>query len=462
MPDIEEERIRNLNGLGERPGGRYVAYWMQQAQRTRVNDALDVAVRHANRLRQGVCVVFGLDEGYPEANLRHFAFLVDGLRDVEAALAARRIPFVVLREPPPDAALRLAEDASLVVCDRGYLRHQRAWRRRVAARARCRVVEVEADAVVPVETVSGKAEYAARTIRPRVLRHLDRFLVRRRAPALRRPLPAAPTLPGAPRVELGTVLGRLRVDRSVGPVGAWFRGGQEEARRRLRRFLAGGLSRYAAHRNRPETDDVSGMAMYLHFGHLSPVEFACRVREAGGPAAPREALLEELCVRRELANNFAHYHADYDRYAALPDWARGTLGRHAADPRPHRYGPARLDAGDTHDRYWNAAMEEMRETGYMHNYMRMYWGKKILEWSDSPEEAFATALEMNNRYFLDGRDPSSYAGVGWVFGLHDRPWARRPVFGTVRYMAASGLERKCDIEGYVRKVARRCGHAPPP
>src|SRR5262249_36098671 len=154
---------------------------------------------------------------------------------------------------------------------------------------------------------------------------------------------------------------------------------------------------------------------------------------------------------RELAMNFVYFREHYDRFECLPEWARQTLAKHRKDPRPHHYTARQLDAAETHDPYWNASMREMRHTGFMHNYMRMYWGKKILEWSREPEAAYETTLALNNRYFLDGRDPNSFGNVAWIFGQHDRPWGERPIFGTVRYMNAKGLERKCDIRAYVQK-----------
>jgi deoxyribodipyrimidine photo-lyase len=197
------------------------------------------------------------------------------------------------------------------------------------------------------------------------------------------------------------------------------------------------------------------MSSYLHFGQISPLTLALEVKKANRRKVGEqniESFLEELIVRRELAINFAHYTPDYDAYTCIPGWAAKTLADHTGDTRDHLYSKDELAAAKTHDPYWNAAMLEMIHTGFMHNYMRMYWGKKILEWSRTPEEAFQTTIELNNRYFLDGRDPSSHAGVSWIYGVHDRAWAERPIFGKVRYMAASGLERKCDIKGYVKKV----------
>ena len=451
---VVDTRITLLNDREVRKG-RYVLYWMQQSQRAEYNHALNVAILEANRAGLPLLVAFGLTDAYPEANQRHFQFMLEGLQDVKTALQQRGIRMVVRLGSPPDVALNLGHAAALIVCDVGYTRHQRAWRQKVARKADCRVLQVESDAVVPVAVVSDKAEYAARTIRPRITRHLERYLVLPRSP---RPRQSASDLrvTGLSLKHPTRLLRRLNIDRDVSPVGKFFKGGTKEAKKRLRRFIKHHLQYYNDHRNQPQTDDISHMSPYLHFGHISPVYLAIKVREAqSGQGIDRAAYLEELIVRRELALNFVWYTPDYDRYACLPDWARKTLAEHAGDPRPRAYDRETLENAKTHDPYWNAAMREMRYTGFMHNYMRMYWGKKILEWSASPEEAFTTALALNNKYFLDGRDPNSYAGVAWVFGKHDRAWFDRSIFGKIRYMAASGLERKCDIRAYVKKVDKR-------
>lgn len=448
---IQPERIKFLNSRNA-VDGEYVLYWMQQSQRTELNHALEYAVERANELKLPLLVVFGLMDDYPEANLRHYTFLLEGLRDVQNNLAKRGIQLVVRFGQPPRVALELAAKASLIVCDRGYLRHQREWRRQLAEQARCQVIQVESDVVVPVEVASNKAEYAARTIRPKIHKHLDTYLlgldkipVFKRSPAL--------NVDSISLKDIDDVLNALNIDRSVNPVSMLHRGGESAAKERFQLFLENSLSRYQENRNQPQTDDVSGMAMYLHFGHVSPIQLALLARDMETVVEEnREAFLEELIVRRELSINFVQFTSGYDSFANLPDWCRRTLNSHRRDPRDFVYAPEQLENAETHDEYWNAAMKEMHYTGYMHNYMRMYWGKKILEWSAAPEEAYETILRLNNKYFLDGRDANSYGNAAWIFGQHDRPWRERPIFGTVRYMSASGLERKCDIQGYVRKV----------
>ncbi len=449
---IPQSRLKQLNDRPVRPG-RYVLYWMQQSQRAEENHALEFAIERANQCGVGVVVIFGLTADYPEANRRHYTFMLEGLQDSVEALARRGIPMVVRVGNPPEVALSLADDACILVCDRGYLRNQKAWRREVAERSPCAVCQVESDVVVPVEVTSGKAEYAARTIRPRIHREWDRYLVEFESIALENPVSSPAD--GLDLRDIDRAAGQLGLSADLPAVGAWFRGGTCEAKRRYDEFLGEKLTRYSEHRNQPQTDDVSGMSPYLHFGQVSPLYLAIEARRRLA-VAPRdvETLLEELIVRRELAVNFVEYTHDYDSFECLPSWARTTLGKHESDRRPHLYSREELVSARTHDPYWNAAMMEMVQTGFMHNYMRMYWGKKLLEWSSSPQEAYRTALTLNNRYFLDGRDANSFAGVGWVFGLHDRPWAERSIFGTIRYMAASGLERKCDIQAYVEKIDR--------
>ena len=448
---IQKSRIQILNDA-DAVQGSYVLYWMQQSQRADYNHALEYAIQQANRLGQGLVVAFGLTDNYPEANLRHYTFMLEGLKETQSTLARRGIKMVIQHGAPAGVALKLGHSASLIVCDCGYLRHQKAWRDRVARQAACRVVQVESDVIVPLRVVSNKAEYAARTIRPKIHRHLPDYLNDFQPTAVRKPsLNLA--IDGIDLTDLDSVLQRLKLDRSVPAVTQFFKGGTSRARQLFKGFLHRRLARYVDNRNQPQTDDISHMSPYLHFGQISPLYLALQIQQADSRLQiAKESFLEEMIVRRELAMNFVNYAPHYDSYKCLPDWARQTLAEHEKDPREYVYTRRQLENARTHDEYWNAAMREMRFTGFMHNYMRMYWGKKILEWSHSPQNAFETTLAINNKYFLDGRDPNSFTGVAWVYGIHDRAWFQRPIFGKIRYMAASGLERKCDIQAYVKKV----------
>jgi deoxyribodipyrimidine photo-lyase len=397
-------------------------------------------------------VVFGLTDDYPEANLRHYTFMLEGLKETRAALASRGIKMVLRRGNPPDVALNLGQQACMIVCDRGYLRHQRTWRTHVARQAKCPVVQVESDVVVPVDVVSEKAEYAARTIRPKIHRHLTTYLVGLKQSRVKRPSVDLKIKEiGIDNLE--KLLQNLNVDRSVSPVSAFYKGGTSQAVKRFDGFIRHRLKNYERHSNQPQTDDISHMSPYLHFGQISPLYLALKIsRAADSLQTVKDAYIEQLIVRRELAMNFAFYSSNYDAYTCIPGWAEKTLAEHVRDKREYIYSRRQLENAETHDAYWNASMLEMKHTGFMHNYMRMYWGKKILEWSETPQKAFRTTTAINNKYFLDGRDPNSYAGLAWIYGVHDRAWTERPIFGKTRYMAASGLERKCDIAAYVKKV----------
>ncbi|MCR4440060.1 MAG: deoxyribodipyrimidine photo-lyase [bacterium] len=446
---IHPERIRALNGKPVRKG-KYVLYWMQASQRAEYNHALEYAIQRANELGLPIVTFFGLTGSFPEANARHYAFMLQGLAEVESALRERGISFLVRHGPPEKEVVRVANEAALVVVDCGYLRLQRQWRQLAAARLPCLLGQVETDVVVPIEVASDKEEYSAATLRRKLAQHLEYFL---KPLAAREPrVPSSGIdLEGLSLADIGALWTLLAVDRSV-PPSPLFRGGTGEAKRRLRAFIAQKLDRFAELRNDPSVDYLSHMSPYLHFGQISPLYIALQVQATGSPGVP--AYLEELIVRRELSMNFVYFNPHYDSFAGLPAWAQKTLQKHLADARPYSYSLAELEQAQTHDPCWNAAQQEMVLTGKMHGYMRMYWGKKILEWSPTPAEAFSRCLHLNNKYEIDGRDPNGFAGVAWCFGKHDRPWGERPVFGNVRSMTEAGLRRKFDVERYVRAVQR--------
>jgi deoxyribodipyrimidine photo-lyase len=312
-------------------------------------------------------------------------------------------------------------------------------------------VQVESDVVAPVELVSEKEAYSAGILRPKLQKHLERFLVPLRETAVRQDSMGF-RFDGVPVDDVNGVLARLSVDRTVAPVVS-FKGGTRKAMELLQTFIEEKLKDYADLRSDPGLDLGSQMSPYLHFGQISPLTIALRVQNARGkPPQAKKAFLEELIVRRELSMNFVHYNPHYDSMRCLPDWAVKTLKDHEKDRREFVYTQKQFEQARTHDPYWNAAQQEMVATGKMHNYMRMYWGKKILEWSKTPFKAYETALYLNNKYELDGRDPNGFAGVAWCFGKHDRAWKERPIFGKVRYMNAAGLKRKFDMDAYVKRI----------
>ena len=446
-----------------RPGtpdsdGRSVVYWMQRAQRASDNPALDLAIDAANALRLPVVVYVGLTPAYPNANRRHYAFLADGLPEVARDVQARGAGFVLRRHPDHDVA-RFCHDAgaALVVGDENPLREPERWRAEATGRLRVPFWTVDADVVVPGALLA-KEQYAARTIRPRLRPLIPRYLEPRAEPRARVAWRASPGTAGLPPDE-ATVAG-LAVDASAGRV-ASVKGGPSEARRTLARFVRERLHGYAEGRNRPERDATSQLSPYLHFGHIGPREVAREVRDADAPREDRDAFLEEFIVRRELATNFVRFNPRYDSLDGCEPWARRTLDAHAADRREPSYSLARLEAADTHDPLWNAAQAQMVETGWMHGYVRMYWAKKILEWTRDPAEAFDRAVLLNDRYELDGRDPNGYTGIAWaVGGKHDRAWGpERPVYGTIRYMSYASTSRKFDCAQYIRRVEEATGRS---
>ncbi len=442
---IQKERITKLNS-NRLQSGRYVLYWMQSSHRVHYNHALEYAIQTANRIHRPVITYFGLTGDFPDANERHYSFMAEGLREAQMALANRGIRLVVRQDSPAVGAAKLAKEASVVVVDRGYSHLEKKWRSDVARTISCPIIQVESDVIVPVEEVSPKEEYSAATFRPKIMKKLGSYLT-----------PLSETAPSQESLQLDvhsldmgnieSVLTHLTIDRSVKRVHE-FSGGTTRAKQRLEKFLRHNLDRYHELRNDPTRAQLSDLSPYLHFGQISPLYIALKITATESPG--KEAYLEELIVRRELARNFVFYNPNYHSFDGLPQWAQTTLRIHSKDPRPYVYTLPELERGETHDRYWNAAQREMTNRGKMHGYMRMYWGKKILEWSRTPQDAFKAAIYLNNKYELDGRDPSGFAGVAWCFGKHDRPWKERPIFGKVRYMNARGLERKFDADKYAK------------
>ena len=456
--DIHPDRVRVLHepeDHGETPpeGADYVLYVMEGAMRATHNHALEYAVQRANALDLRLLVLYPLVGDTFGAYRRQKHFMLQGVAEIKPALLKRGVRFAVIKGGMAETTRDFANQAGLVVLDRGYLREHKAWRDDVAETVDVAVHEVEGNVVVPVATASEKREHAARTIRKKIMSRLDTFCVGLKATTLKKD---STSLSVDGEIELTEqtldgVLDGLNLDDSVPPV-PLFKGGQAEGRRVFRAFLKEKFSNYSEHRNQPQTSDVSHMSKYLHFGNVSPIWLVREARASGVGGEDLDDFIEELVVRRELPHNFVEYDEHYDSYDGIPEFAKKTLAEHKRDEREHVYTRQQLEDAETHDDYWNAAQRELVHTGYMHNYMRMYWGKKIIEWTNTPQYAFETTLYLNNKYFLDGRDPNSYAGVSWCYGTHDRGWTERAIFGKVRYMNAAGLERKAKPKEYVKKV----------
>lgn len=440
-----------------RPGapdaeGNCVVYWMQRAQRATGNPALDVAIRVANELKKPVVVFFAPVPFYPRANLRHYRFLADGIPDIARDLEARGVGFV-LRTWPDHSLLKFCHEVrpAIVIGDENPMREAEQWRI-TAAGAHCVPLwTVDADVVVPAKLML-KEQFAARTIRPRIHALLPQFLVPQedvKAHVRWSPLPRLQSL-----LPDDDFMAGWNLDCSVQPVSG-RPGGSKQALRVLREFVSGRLADYPEARNHPEQEGTSQLSPYLHFGHIGPLTVALAVQGSAAPALAKEAFLEQVIVRRELAINFVRFNPDYESMECLEPWAQRSLSEHARDRRAVTYSEEQLEQGRTHDPLWNAGQKQMVLTGWMHNYLRMYWAKKILEWSPSVGSAYRRAVHLNDRYELDGRDPNGYAGIAWaIVGKHDRAWSERPVYGKIRYMSLASTGRKFDSKRYIEQIAQ--------
>jgi len=399
-----------------------------------------------------VVVLFAIHRNDSTASARHWHFMAQGLHDVAEDAAERGLGFVVRRNEKHSVA-GFAEEvqAALVVGDENACRGPERWRKVVASELRVPLWTVDADVVVP-SRVFGRTYFLMHHFRPHLRAELPRFLIAREK--------MEPQYEWKPRkgmeicpADRDLTAGFGKVDRRAGPVDS-FTGGTRAAMRRMRDFIRDGLAGYEKNRNRPERKGTSRLSPYLRFGNIGPLTIALAVEKAVKrgtvSAVARERFLEQLIGWRELSVLFVRHTPDYDNWECAEPWAQKTLVGHAGDARLHRYSLRQMERGQTGDELWNAAQREMVETGWMHNYMRMYWAKKILEWAPDPARAFEWAVKLNDRYELDGRDPNGYAGIAWaIVGKHDRPWFKRPVYGLVRPMSGASMAKKFDAGKYI-------------
>lgn len=450
FPEIEEQRIKLLNTNQIKQKGTFVLYWMQSTQRTEHNQALDYSILLANKFNQPLLVYFAIASNYPEANQRHYYFMLEGIKQIQEYLSKKDITFLIQNVSPELGVCTVAKNASVVVVDCGYKKKEKQWRNYAAAHILCPLVQVECNIVVPVELASSKEEYSAATIRRKIKKLVTKFLILNKQPILEK-TKIKKNFSSLQINNLDQAVQILNVDKNVKQVKT-FHGGTTIAKEQLRVFTKTKLEKYDEQRNDPTKDVTSNMSAYLHFGQISPIFIALKILESNIPTM--DAYLEQLIIRRELAFNFVAYNKNYDSFEGLPAWAKNSLTEHQNDLRKHVYSLDDLEEAKTHDVFWNAAQKQMIISGKMHGYMRMYWGKKIIEWTKNPRNAYNYMIYLNNKYELDGRDPNGYAGIAWCFGKHDRPWKERPIFGKIRYMNANGLRRKFNIEKYVKQISR--------
>ena len=447
---MKHERIRMLNSRERRQGP--IVYWMSRDQRTKDNWALlfaqDLALEH----KVPLAVVFCLAPDFLGATIRQYDFMLRGLEETEKNLWDKNIPFVLLLGSPGEEIPKYVQrhQPGSLVTDFDPLRIKKKWKEDVIRHLDVPFCEVDSHNLIPCWVASPKQEFAAYTFRPKVKKLLPDFFD---------PFPPLKKHPFSwkakgERTDWKAARKSLKVDTSVAAVD-WIEPGEKAAQKTLPHFIKNKLAAYATQKNDPNRDAVSNLSPYLHFGQISAQRVAQDIRKAEVPEEDREAFLEELIVRRELADNYCHYNKNYDNFQGFPDWAKKSLNEHRGDKREYLYSLEEFENGLTHDELWNAAQMEMVKTGKMHGYMRMYWAKKILEWTKDPEDAQNIAIDLNDKYELDGRDPNGYTGIAWsIGGVHDRAWFSRPIFGKVRYMSYGGARSKFDVDAYIAKVKR--------
>ncbi len=450
---VRQERIRVLS-LGKKRSGP-IAYWMSRDQRVSDNWALLFAQERALQLKRPLIVIFCLVSDFLGATIRHYGFMLKGLEGVEGDLAKKNISFFMLRGRPRQQIPRFIKKnrVSELVTDFDPLRIKRQWKKDVVSSIDIPFYEVDAHNIVPCWLASVKQEFGAYTIRPKINKKVGYFL--EEFPKLKThpfKLKSKSSKANWDRIKSG-----LRVDRFVGEVG-WIAPGENQAKLMLRRFIDKKLVKYPLERNDPTIDGQSNLSPYLHFGQLSAGRVALGVKKAKVAEKIKDIFLEELIVRRELADNFCFYNKNYDKAIGFPAWAQTTLKKHKRDKRQYLYSVKELEQGRTHDDLWNTAQKQMVITGKMHGYMRMYWAKKILEWTPSVQTAMQIAIKLNDKYELDGRDPNGYVGISWSLGgVHDRAWPQHSVFGKVRYMSYNGCKSKFKVSQYINNIQKLKG-----
>lgn len=425
-----------------------VVYWMQREQRVNDNWALIHAQETALKSDSKLIVLFCLLPSFLDATIRQYDFMLAGLKEVEKNLNNKNISFKLLTGNPADEISSFIKKikAGILITDFNPIKITANWKRSIANEIQIPFHEVDAHNIVPCRIASNKLEYAAYTIRPKINRLLDEYLDN---------FPAIKNMPAdkfeESKINWDSLRDNLKINFNIGPVD-WILPGEKAAANMLKSFLSNKLEKYNDDRNDPNRDALSNLSPYLHFGQISAQRIVLAAQNFIEHAESQKSFLEELIIRRELSDNFCHYNKDYDSFNGFHDWAKKTLNEHRNDKREYVYGKGQFENAQTHDDLWNAAQIEMVATGKMHGFMRMYWAKKILEWTSSPEEALEIAIFLNDKYELDGRDPNGYVGCAWsIGGVHDRAWTERPVFGKIRYMNYNGCKRKFDVKAYINK-----------
>ena len=441
---INPRRVRLLQAGSETSGP--VVYWMSRDQRTHDNWALLLAQQLALEKKLPLAVLFNLVPDFLEATIRQYGFMLKGLKELQGELSRYNIPFFLLSGKPEEEIPKFIKknNASVIVSDFDPLRIKRIWKREIAKKIQIPFYEVDAHNIVPCLHVTDKLEFAAFTIRPKINKALIEFMDE--FPPLKKMRKSEIE---SDKIDWDKISKSLKIDFTVKEVD-WIKPGEKAAINNLNHFLENKFEQYHELRNDPNKDAQSNLSPYLHFGQISAQRVALEIQRFNGNKESEKSFLEELIVRRELSDNYCYFNPKYDSFEGFPDWAKTTLNEHRKDEREFVYSLEEFEHAKTHEDLWNAAQSELLKTGKLHGYMRMYWAKKILEWSKSPEEALRIAIYLNDKYELDGRDPNGYTGCAWsIGGVHDRPWFERPVYGKIRYMNRNGAKNKFDVKNYI-------------
>ncbi len=448
-----QARVKKLNTKQLNISGKYIAYIMEASQRAYYNHALEFAIMLSNEYKKPLIVVFNLTDKYKFSNLRYYTFMLEGLIELKKIFKERGIKFLIRKADYVSGSVEISRNAVALVTDRNYLRIQRNWRSRLGQQIEIPLFEIETDVIVPIELVSNKKEPYAATIRPKILKLLDQFL----EPVTHQDLKVKSNSFEVEELNSNSVdeiISNLEIDKSVKAVSEFYQGGYENAQKFLKIFIEMKLPHYKEFRSDPTRDFQSELSPYIHFGQISTLQILLEILKNYDLKDENvQTFINEAVIWRELARNFCFYNSLYNQYDGIPVWAKATLEEHLKDKREFIYSLEDFEFAKTHDPYWNAAQIQLLKTGKMHNYMRMYWAKKLIEWTKHPKDAFDFACYLNDKYELDGRDPNGYAGISWCFGTHDRPWFERNIFGKVRYMNDKGLERKFEMKKYLEKYS---------
>jgi deoxyribodipyrimidine photo-lyase len=448
------ERVQLLNDKKENKKAKYVMYWMQMFKRTSHNHALKFAIEQANERDLPLVVYEGLKFYYPWASDRLHTFILEGVEEKRKEFEKLGITYIFYlqkdKKSPKQTVKKIAKDAAILVTDDFPCfiipQHNAA----IVEKAEIPVYAVDSNGIIPMSKFD-KENYGAYTIRPKIKKILDEYFVPFEEKKIK--IKKTDIKVDCPDTKVNSknipkLVAECDIDHDVKP-SLVYHGGTENGRKRLKHFIENILPDYDETRNKPEIDGSSRLSSYLHFGFLSSLEIALAVKNSDAPKESKDAYLEELIVRRELSYNFTDFNKDYDSLKALPDWVQQTMREHVDDVRGDVYSLEELENCETYDELWNATQREMNITGEVHNYVRMLWGKLVIQWSKNYEEAFAVLEHLNNKYCLDGRNPNSYAGILWCFGKHDRPWMEREIFGKMRYMTSGSTGKKFDSKKYI-------------